>query len=655
MNKLLKFVLLLLFIVISLSSAHIIKNNLADAKIKEAYNLPNHTKVYLPASLIPNKDLIATITEVSKHTGTSFILRNNFRGAQHDGKGNVDFLKKKNEVIFFQTDYKSKDKRSFLSRGFTYKFWNAPLDQSALLQLKNSPLYVSNKNKENALEDLSKKLSLLSETKEEISPEKLVTPPTSYYDDLEIIMYTNYDLTFFIGTSILFFVILLFVFLSGNNKTIATYRLNGISSYKIGRTLLLREFSLVGFVTYLTVSFLSFKGFNLNFSLLMLFMTGLVLSVSYMTIAIVSNFSLANQINSKSFFKYSHYILYALKAFVFLVTVAGNAGVLYLVNSGSGNSSQIENKYAVLSPNYVAHGMNFNTAPDLFHYAEKNDGLYVDYGTHSIDEHGALNVLQINVNYLSQFPALSDKNQPFKVDTQENAGIVLIEEKYKPNLEKIKAYYDSAKPFKTSDIKYYFIKDKQKFDLLNGKNEKFFPSIIEVYTPQNLGDYNDFLNRAALKFKLKNTKEETYQELKPILKSIEALENQPSLVKIGDINKTTELSMVGTPISYAFTKGLVILIFLAMLLATTLFYFETYKKNSAVKNLYGTSFYKTYRPLFAIILLQGGLFLIYALTQTNQTVTLQALLFFLFIEIIVIIVILVKLQKGLLLDVLKGE
>lgn len=627
MNRLLKFILLLLFIVISVSSANIIKNNRVYSKIEALYRVPNYTQIHIPESISPNEDLVATITEVSEDTGTSFIFKSSFSGFQHDGKGNVDFLKSKDEVIFFQTDYKSKDKRSFLSRGFTYNFQNKPLNQISPLQLKNSHLYVDNKNKENALEELSKKLSLLSETREEIAPQKLLTPPPYHYP-MDFVSHTNYDLNFFIGTSILFFAVLLFVFLSRNNKTIATYRLNGISSYKIGKALLLKEFSLIGLITYLTVSFLFFKGFNLNFSLLMLFMTTLILSVSYIAIAIVSNFSLANQLNSKSFFKYSHYALYALKAFVFLVTVAGNAGILYLINTSPGDSSQIENKYAVLSPNYVAHGMNFHTAPDLFYHTEKNDGLYVDSMTHSIDEHGPLNTLQVNANYLSQFPALSDKNQSFKVNTNEDAGIVLLEEKYKPNLEKIKAYYEDAKPFKTSAIKYYFIKDKQKFDLLNGKNEKFSPSIIEVYTPKNLGDYNDFLNRAALKFKLKNTKEETYQELKPILKSIGALENQPSLVKIGDINRTIELSMVGNPINYAFTKGLVILIFLAMLLATTLFYFETYKKNIAVKNLYGASFYKTYRPLFAIILLQGGLFLIYAFKQAEQTVILQTLLFF---------------------------
>lgn len=76
------------------------------------------------------------------------------------------------------------------------------------------------------------------------------------------------------------------------------------------------------------------------------------------------------------------------------------------------------------------------------------------------------------------------------------------------------------------------------------------------------------------------------------------------MIKIDDISKTDNLSTVGNPYNYAVTNGLVILIFLSMILTTTVFYFETYKKKIAVKRLYGISFFVTYKTLFAIVLVQ---------------------------------------------------
>ena len=51
MNKVIKFVLLVLFIVISISSANIVKNNFVDKQIEKNYDVQDFTQIYLPSSI----------------------------------------------------------------------------------------------------------------------------------------------------------------------------------------------------------------------------------------------------------------------------------------------------------------------------------------------------------------------------------------------------------------------------------------------------------------------------------------------------------------------------------------------------------------------------------------------------------------------------
>ncbi len=92
-----------------------------------------------------------------------------------------------------------------------------------------------------------------------------------------------------------------------------------------------------------------------------------------------------------------------------------------------------------------------------------------------------------------------------------------------------------------------------------------------------------------------------------------------------------------------------------MVLATTLFYFESYKKEIAVKSLYGYSNFQIYKKLFSIVSAEGGLFIIYSLLQPDTTILLEALIFYFIIEVIVILITTHQLKKGIILDVLKGE
>jgi len=200
---------------------------------------------------------------------------------------------------------------------------------------------------------------------------------------------------------------------------------------------------MLSLTTYIIASLVAFRAFNLNYTIQMLLLSGLVIIFSYVAIVIVSSFSLTNQLNSKPFFKYSYYILYAVKAFVFLVTVSTTASLLYFMNADIGTNSKIGQEYAVLYPEFVGYGLNSNQMPSsvkLFDYAEKHEGLYV-YLASAYDENN-INVLQVNDNYLSKFSIISSDNQRIKINSQEKSGIVLIAEKDKSKLSEIKKEYD---------------------------------------------------------------------------------------------------------------------------------------------------------------------------------------------------------------------
>lgn len=74
MNKVIKFVLLVLFIVISISSANIVKNNFVDKQIEKNYDVQDFTQIYLPSSISSDKNLISLVEGVSAKTGASLFL-----------------------------------------------------------------------------------------------------------------------------------------------------------------------------------------------------------------------------------------------------------------------------------------------------------------------------------------------------------------------------------------------------------------------------------------------------------------------------------------------------------------------------------------------------------------------------------------------------
>ncbi|MFG7388488.1 hypothetical protein ACGO3R_10420 [Lactococcus lactis] len=101
MNRVTKLLLLILFTVISFSSANMIKNSLIDSKIKKNYEPSELSKIQLPTNVKYDNNLISQVKDVSEATDTSFTFRVTYVASKNDGKGNVDFIKPINRVMFF--------------------------------------------------------------------------------------------------------------------------------------------------------------------------------------------------------------------------------------------------------------------------------------------------------------------------------------------------------------------------------------------------------------------------------------------------------------------------------------------------------------------------------------------------------------------------
>jgi len=74
MNRIIKFVLLILICVISFSSANMVKDSHADKKIADLYDVKNYQQIFIPSSINTNRKLFRLIEGVSKKNRYTFYL-----------------------------------------------------------------------------------------------------------------------------------------------------------------------------------------------------------------------------------------------------------------------------------------------------------------------------------------------------------------------------------------------------------------------------------------------------------------------------------------------------------------------------------------------------------------------------------------------------
>lgn len=100
MNKVIKFVLLILFAVIAFSAANVAKNDLADSKIKQIYNVQGYKQIFLPSSIDKNEELVSIMKSVSEKNDTPFLFRSVYIGVENNNNGNPNLLKEKMTLYF---------------------------------------------------------------------------------------------------------------------------------------------------------------------------------------------------------------------------------------------------------------------------------------------------------------------------------------------------------------------------------------------------------------------------------------------------------------------------------------------------------------------------------------------------------------------------
>lgn len=81
-----------------------------------------------------------------------------------------------------------------------------------------------------------------------------------------------------------------------------------------------------------------------------------------------------------------------------------------------------------------------------------------------------------------KFNIKTSDNKSILINNDNMSGIVVVSDKLKPYLKDIKKFYASSSSFSSPTIHYYFMKDNQKFKLLDGSNGNITPDLLEIYT-----------------------------------------------------------------------------------------------------------------------------------------------------------------------------
>jgi len=557
-------------------------------------------------------------------------------------------------------NFLASNRKTYISHGFTYTFENFDFSKMTQENINNSESFIKlSSSSKNALQLLSQEIQKIYSVT--VTPEKLIEN-TSSTNSGDIIGYNNSNLTLLITVSVLFFSIFLFVWLVDNNRKIVIYRLNGVDNFRIANRLFLKEFISSSILLFALCQLFIINSFSIAYTIQFSLMFLLVLAITYSAISIVSSKAIVNQVNEKSFFKYSHLFLYGVKILVFIVSISSTMSIVDLANKTGNSSVDLGQQYGVLSPMTIGDRLNeIMEAPlnsqNTYEYGERNGALYVSQNPSSYLDGEPINDVAVNLNYLDKFGLMGENGQKIHISDNSSAGVVLVSEKLKSKLTSIKQMYSSADLFQTPKILYYFIKDDQSLNLLDSKNSKTRVDIVEVYNEKNAGEAftSTVLNSSGLKFKIDKSTQDTYKQLLPSLKKDGVDSNFPSFIPINEMNKVDFLTTVGNKDNFIITNGLIFLIFGLMVIITTTFYIKVYKKKVAIKRLQGLSFLRTYQELFFVLIVQYSIFYVYSLLQANSLYVIEAFCVYFVVELVVILTLLYKVEKVLLLSTLKGE
>lgn len=663
LSKLLKGMILALYVTMSLSLAFMIKNDWVDNQIKKEYNLNGYEEFYVcsvPSSKGNYQDIVNTIERVSKESDTLFCIRTSYIGVAHDDKGKADFLSNISRITFYGLAHEDKK----LSAHGVTSFINYKNFSSLSFEEfhEGSFLYKSaDSGKSKFMANLSQTLS--QKYGIEITPEALEKNSSDFSKSPPLIL-TNDNLSIVITVSLIFYFIFLFVWLAENNKKIAVYKLSGFENIDIANFIFIKKMVGVFATTYAVATIFILKKFSFDYTKVSLLIFMISAVITLFAVWIVARVSIVNQVNNKSFFKYSHIFLYLVKTIIFAISLSTLSGLATLVHQSLDLSKAELSDYGALYAPMI--GFKENLAEPTYYnklirIQEELGGIHASENNLS-SQIGleSLRTTDVNINYLKKHPILDKHNQPINISREEGNMVLLIADKFMKTSDiknKIANTFKSRPGF-TSSIKFYDIKEDQRVTVYADKIKKVSADIVIVYTPENNTGENlvpSLENPYAMLIPLTEPKESIYKKLRHALEEDAHLSMYPSFINAKDIKKTTLLLTVGNPINYFFINLFSVILFACMIISTVVFYVITYRKKIGVYRSLGCSWIRTYLPLVALIVLQYIIGFVNAKMNGADQTLIELLMIYIIMELAIVTGILKRTEKKDLLNILKGE
>ena len=366
-----------------------------------------------------------------------------------------------------------------------------------------------------------------------------------------------------------------------------------------------------------------------------------MLVASIVAVAYVARTNISNSIKNRKDTRGVFAVNTLVKIACSVALIAVGAGLWLQYTNAAGERQQFGNwdrarGFGIFSPQVVGNdlvetetGGNATTAAEVYDlYPLLNDrgALYVDasnYEPVALAESfppGAYRTIDVNVNYLKQFPLRDDSGRTIVIGEDTSDWVVLAPSRYRSQQADILAYFQlqrtgngsaeqaafgRAAPASVAHQKVSIIwmQDNQAVFSFNplvnpGHGNNIVDPFIEVMTSANsLGlDRANMIGATALKIRLLDGDTvRTLQDLLPTLKRLKLDDNLPYLITM-DEYVSQQIARLDNGIRSVELAGIALFVGLLILAVQSIsILFERYSRRITVRRLFGAGFMRTYR------------------------------------------------------------
>jgi bacteriocin-associated integral membrane protein len=366
-----------------------------------------------------------------------------------------------------------------------------------------------------------------------------------------------------------------------------------------------------------------------------------MLVASIVAVAYVARTNISNSIKNRKDTRGVFAVNTLVKIACSVALIAVGAGLWLQYTNAAGERQQFGNwdrarGFGIFYPGEVGNdlvetetGGNATTAAEVYDlYPLLNDrgALYVDAGNYepvALAESfppGAYRTIDVNVNYLKQFPLRDDSGRTIVIGEDTSDWVVLAPSRYRSQQAEILAYFQlqrtgngsaeqaafgRAAPASVAHQKVSIIwmQDNQAVFSFNplvnpGHGNNIVDPFIEVMTSANsLGlDRANMIGATALKIRLLDGDTvRTLQDLLPTLKRLKLDDNLPYLITM-DEYVSQQIARLDNGIRSVEFAGIALFVGLLILAVQSIsILFERYSRRITVRRLFGAGFMRTYR------------------------------------------------------------